>query len=310
PRLVLCRMCARLPAPRLPRQRCVRAPWPTACRWRSSSGTPWSPRGSPCKQGVRRRVHSCVHRETHGEFAVKVVDKRAAGTGDTGGVFFGTQQVKQAVGLHPHVVRLVGHVETSGRLCLVLDLLSGGMLPDRIVALSHYSEKCAAELVRNVLSALAHVHSRGYLHRDLKPENLLLRHRATAASSDTAWLSDVCLADFGLAGKILGGACCGTPPYIAPEVIMAGYYGTQSQPYDAKCDIWSLGVVSYLLLSGRMPFGGHSHRETFRRIVSNDWGFIGEIWKKISPNATAFVAACLTPDANKRPSAKELLHHA
>ncbi|ORC90299.1 myosin light chain kinase, partial [Trypanosoma theileri] len=263
----------------------------------------------PIGEGAYAVVYKCVDRKTKQEFAVKVVNKGKAGPKDIDSLDFEIR-VMEKIGHHPHVVGLIDHFESESRIYLVLDLLNGGMLFNHIVRLSHYSEKSAADLVKNLLSALAHIHSKGIIHRDLKPENLLLRHKDDSSANGVSYLSDICLADFGLAGTIPSRVCCGSPSYIAPEVINVGYYLTQREPYDEKCDIWSLGVITYILLSGRMPFGAGSYKDTFRRIVSNKWSFSEDIWNSISPTAKAFITACLTQDPKQRPSAQELLKHA
>ncbi|KEG13520.1 myosin light chain kinase [Trypanosoma grayi] len=266
-------------------------------------------KGDPLGKGTYAVVYKCIDRKTRKEFAVKIVDKSIAGPKDMDNLDFEIR-VMERVGFHPHVVRLIDYYKTEKHIYLVLDLLTGGMLFSRIVELSHYSERYAANLVRNFLSALAHIHSKGIIHRDLKPENLLLRHSKGSSINRLSYHSDVCIADFGLAGTIPSRVCCGSPSYIAPEVINVGYYHRQQEPYNEKCDVWSLGVITYILLSGRMPFFGSTHNAIFSRIVSNQWTFSDDIWDNISPAAKSFVSACMTPDPKRRPSANDLLKHA
>lgn len=258
-------------------------------------------------KGAYAVVYECVKNGTNEHYAVKVVDKSKAGPRDIDDISHEIN-IMEAIGYHSNVVQMYEYFQTDRHLYIVMDLLSGGMLFDRIVQLKHYSEKNAAELVRNLLSALAHIHSKNIIHRDLKPENLLLRYSESAAPSGTSYLTDVCLADFGLAGYVPSSTCCGSPSYIAPEVINVGYYRTQTEPYDAKCDIWSLGVITYILLSGKMPFHGANFRETFQRIVANQWDFVGDIWGRVTSTAKEFIKRCLIADPKRRPSAKELLN--
>ncbi|RHW73061.1 protein kinase [Trypanosoma brucei equiperdum] len=261
---------------------------------------------TPIGKGTFALVYKCVNRITKESYAVKIVDKNMTLPNDIQSVSLEVHIMKQ-IGNHPHVARLVDYFETRESIYIVMDLLSGGMVFDRIAELSHYDEKIAADLVRNVLSGLVHIHSRGIIHRDLKPENLLLRPQRD--SDDTLWLSDVCISDFGLASTGPGKACCGTAKYIAPEVVKVGYYGTVKGTYDNKCDVWSLGVITFVLLSGKMPFYGATHREIFRRIVDGKWSFGGPIWNTISLMGKSFIRSCLTRDPAKRPSARELLNH-
>lgn len=253
-------------------------------------------------------VYECVHRETGEVYAVKVVDKTKTGPKDIDDL---THEINimSIIGYHPHVVQMIEYFSTERHLYIVMDLLSGGMLFDRIVQLKHYSEQNAAELVRNFLSSLNHIHSKGIIHRDLKPENLLLRYSESSAPSTASHLTDVCLADFGLAGYVPSTTCCGSPSYIAPEVINVGYYLSNANPYDSKCDIWSLGVITYILISGKMPFHGSNFKETFSRIVAGKWGFVGDIWSKVTPAAKDFITQCLRMNPKERPCAAELLRH-
>lgn len=264
--------------------------------------------GEQIGKGAYAVVFECTHQETQQVYAVKVVDKTKTGPKDIDDITHEIN-VMGTIGYHPNVVQMIEYFSTERHLYLILDLLNGGMLFNRIVQLKHYSESDAAALVRNVLSALAHIHSKGIIHRDLKPENLLLRHRPGSPTGSNSCLTDVCLADFGLAGFVPSSTCCGSPSYIAPEVINVGYYRSREQPYDSKCDIWSLGVITYILLSGKMPFHGRTFKETFECIVNNRWGFSGEAWKTLTPAASDFIKDCLTPDPDLRPSAASLLHH-
>lgn len=262
--------------------------------------------GDELGKGAYATVYKCTHKETGEISAVKVVDKTKAGPKDIDDVLHEVNMMK-TVGYHPHVVQLKEYFDTPKNMFLVLDLLSGGMLFDRIVQIKHYSEQTSSKLIKNFLLALEHIHSKGIMHRDLKPENLLLKHNSNG--NDETHLTDVALADFGLAGKIPGQTCCGSPSYIAPEVINVGYLRTQKEPYDAKCDVWSLGVITYILLSGKMPFHGRIYKETFQKIVKNQWNFVGDIWDQISPSAKDFIKTMLTPDPKLRPSATEALKH-
>lgn len=264
--------------------------------------------GDELGKGAYATVYRCKHRKTGETWAVKVVDKSKAGPKDINDVQHEVTMMK-TVGHHPHVVQLIEFFDTPQNMYLVLELLEGGMLFDRIVQLKHYSEACASRLIKNFLLALEHIHSKGIMHRDLKPENLLLKRTEKTYPDDISHLTDCALADFGLAGRPPGQTCCGSPSYIAPEVINVGYLRTQKEPYDARCDIWSLGVIAYILLSGKMPFHGRNFKETFNKIVKNQWGFVGDVWDKVSPQAKDFVKVMLTADYKQRPTATVALKH-
>lgn len=144
---------------------------------------------------------------------------------------------------HANIVRMRGVYDTPKTFYMVLELMTGGELFDRIVSKGKYSEKEASDVVRNLADALHYCHQRGVVHRDLKPENLLY--------SDTTDAAQIKIADFGLAKLLnqtqLMATACGTPGYVAPEILLG-------KPYSDKVDMWSLGVITYILLCGFPPF--------------------------------------------------------
>merc|ERR1712000_656975 len=144
---------------------------------------------------------------------------------------------------HPNIISLEEVFDTPDTLYLVMELITGGELFDKITEIGAYSEQTAAELVKNIVSAVKYLHDRGIAHRDLKPTNLLLK--------DDEDLTNVKIADFGLS-KIMGDntmmqTACGTPIYVAPEVL-------SGEAYEKEVDMWSIGVITYILLCGFPPF--------------------------------------------------------
>ena len=127
-------------------------------------------------------------------------------------------------------------------MCLVLSLLEGGELFDRIIDKGHFTEKDASNQFVQMLSALSYLHDKNIVHRDLKPENLLYQTKDDNSA--------IKLIDFGLAGSLNTGLLktpCGTPNYVAPEIL-------RQKPYDTKVDMWSIGVILYIILCGFPPF--------------------------------------------------------
>jgi len=156
---------------------------------------------------------------------------------------------------HPNIIQLMEVVDTPDTLYLVLEFVSGGELFDAIVNKGSYSETDAAKIVRQIMEAIQYVHSLGIAHRDLKPENLLL-------SGEEGKADFIKIADFGLSkdfGEEQLSTSCGTPDYVAPEVLMG-------EPYDKSVDIWSIGVITYVLLCGFPPFYGDSQKELFKAL--------------------------------------------
>jgi calcium/calmodulin-dependent protein kinase I len=162
---------------------------------------------------------------------------------------------------HPHIIRLYETFEDPKFYYLVTEEMYGGELFDRVVAKSYYNEKEARDVTKILLEALKYCHSQQVAHRDLKPENLLLQ----SADND----SDLKIADFGFAKRCTGGeAClttqCGTPGYVAPEILEGVPYGTSS-------DMWSIGVIVYILLGGYPPFIEQDQKKLFFRIRKGEY---------------------------------------
>ncbi|XP_058390925.1 calcium/calmodulin-dependent protein kinase type 1B isoform X2 [Diceros bicornis minor] len=179
----------------------------------------------------------------------------------------------------------------------VLRRVTGGELFDRIMERGSYTEKDASHLVGQVLGAVSYLHSLGIVHRDLKPENLLY---ATPFED-----SKIMVSDFGLskiqAGNMLGTAC-GTPGYVAPELL-------EQKPYGKAVDVWALGVISYILLCGYPPFYDESDPELFSQILRASYEFDSPFWDDISESAKDFIRHLLERDPQKRFTCQQALQH-
>lgn len=181
--------------------------------------------------------------------------------------------------------------------------IDGGELFDRIIELHHYNEKEAARLFKQILQAVAHLHEKGICHRDLKPENLLLSSRAEDAV--------VKVADFGFAANCKVNpemtALVGTPPYMACELVFLRHQDDGG--YSIQVDMWSLGVILYILLSGIHPFQLDDEEEMLTNIENCQWGWVGDAWKTISKEGKDMVMRLLEPDPRRRLTAKQALEH-
>lgn len=197
---------------------------------------------------------------------------------------------------HPNVTYLRGTYEDPQNVHLVMDLCGGGELFDAIIKRGKYSEKDAADLIRTIVSVVAHCHSMGVIHRDLKPENFLLQ------SKDPK--SPVLCTDFGLSVFFKPGEkfkdIVGSAYYVAPEVL--------KRDYGPEADIWSCGVILYILLSGMPPFWGDSENEIFRSILRGKLDFKTDPWPLISDEARTCVAKMLDMNPKKRATADEILN--
>ena len=209
---------------------------------------------------------------------------------------------------HPHIIKLYDVYEDSKSIHLVTELCTGGELYDRIIAKTHspeghYSEYDAGRIIRNVLEAISYCHNvKNIVHRDLKPENFLLLNK----NDD----SPVKIIDFGLSRQtdVEGGGIMqtrvGTVYYVAPEVF------TSKDHYTCKCDIWSIGVITYVLLCGYPPFLGQSDAATLDLVKNAIVDFPPEgTWDDITDEAKEFIQYLLNPNPELRPTADEALQH-
>ncbi|CAE8591961.1 unnamed protein product, partial [Polarella glacialis] len=198
---------------------------------------------------------------------------------------------------HPNIVRFQESFEDRRCLYIVLELCEGGELFDRIVQAGHLTEGHAASVVRDMLLAINYLHLNHIMHRDLKPENFLL------STVEEVGKSPLKMIDFGLASRFTPGVPArtkaGTPNYIAPEVL--------SGRYDEKVDIWSLGVLMYLLLSGTHPFTGKTVDQVLKKVTLGSFTTDGKAWRGVSSEAKAMVKACLLKTPMVRPTAAQAL---
>ncbi|XWS61837.1 hypothetical protein CRYUN_Cryun07bG0159700 [Craigia yunnanensis] len=198
---------------------------------------------------------------------------------------------------HPNVVDLKAVYEDEDFVHLVMELCAGGELFHRLEKYGRFSEFEACVLFKHLIEVVKYCHDNGIVHRDLKPENILL---ATKSSS-----SPIKLADFGLATYIKQGqslhGTVGSPFYIAPEVLVGGY--------NQAADVWSAGVILYILLSGMPPFGGKTKSKIFDAVRAAELRFLPDPWDHISVSARDLIIGMLSVDPSKRLTAAQVLAH-
>lgn len=250
--------------------------------------------------GVSGTVCLGVHRRSNVQYAVKILNKRKVKLEKLKQI---EQEIRLMVALdHPSILRLHEVFETRETIFMVLELCQGGELLERLHAQEgeKFPEKVACQYVYTILSAVRYCHSHDIVHRDLKLENFLFETKAHD--------SDLKLIDFGLsqyfrpttADEMLTKSC-GTPYYVSPEVLEGSY--------NLKCDVWSVGVIAYMLLSGSPPFSGKADAETLQAVRSGRWRFNENQFRYVSHSAKSFIRACLERSLNKRPSSEEALKH-
>ena len=200
---------------------------------------------------------------------------------------------------HPNIIQLIEVFEDAKYVHLVTEHCSGGELFDRIVAMGRYSEHEAARLLHKILLAVNNLHHNNVCHRDLKPENFMFKDKTATA--------ELKLIDFGLSkffdkfGYAEMRSLVGTPNYVAPEVLR--------KEYGPKCDIWSVGVIMYVILSGQLPFAADTLPETYERIAVGEYCVTAEIWRNVSPHAIDLLRKLLVVDPELRFSAEQALAH-
>ncbi|KAL3852250.1 hypothetical protein ACJMK2_015918 [Sinanodonta woodiana] len=198
---------------------------------------------------------------------------------------------------HPNIVQLLDVFEDKNYVYLVMELVTGGELFDRIVEKGSYTEKDASNLIRQVLEAVDYMHEQGVVHRDLKPENLLYY----SIDED----SKIMISDFGLSKMEDSGTmatACGTPGYVAPEVLA-------QKPYGKEVDVWSIGVIAYILLCGYPPFYDENDAALFQQILRAEYEFDSPYWDDISDSARDFIRNLMCKDASARFTCKGAIAH-
>jgi len=248
-------------------------------------------------RGAFSVVHETIHTATGQLFAVKIIKKESVKLDEKTQKRLETEVAILRSVRHPSIIPLHDIIETPTDLYLIMPLVSGGELFDKIVEKGFYCERDASTVIKNVIHAIQYLHEQKIAHRDLKPENLLLM-----AGDDTK----VMISDFGLS-RILGDTsfaftACGTPYYVAPEVVSGIGYGKE-------VDLWSIGVITYFLLAGFPPFMGDTLREIVEQIINGDFNFPSPYWDNISDSAKDFVTNLLEVDKTKRLTAAQALEH-
>lgn len=247
-------------------------------------------------RGSFSRVVRVEHKSTRQPYAIKMIETRyREGREVCESELCVLRRVR-----HTNIIQLMEVFETTERVYMVMELATGGELFDRIIARGSFTERDATRVLQMVLDGVKYLHTLGITHRDLKPENLLYYHPGAD--------SKIIITDFGLASsRKKGDEClmkttCGTPEYIAPEILVR-------KPYTNAVDMWALGVISYILLSGTMPFEDDNRMRLYRQILKGKYSFSGEPWPSVSNLAKDFVERILTVDPSERLTAGQALKH-
>ncbi|CAL8989991.1 unnamed protein product [Prunus brigantina] len=250
-----------------------------------------------CEELGRGRFGVVFKAQRNGDvFAVKSIDKRIADSGDSldAQCLLTEPKILKLLASHPNVINLHDLYEDDDHLHMVLDLCDA---PDlyRRVTLGVFSEPDAASVMAQLMLAVAHCHRLGVAHRDIKPDNILFDGRDRLR-----------LADFGSAetfgdGETMSGLV-GTPYYVAPELVAGREYGE-------KVDVWSSGVVLYIMLAGFPPFYGETAAEIFEAVLRANLRFPSRVFNGVSASVKDLLRRMLCKDVSRRFSAEQVLRH-
>ncbi|XP_042571490.1 death-associated protein kinase 2-like isoform X2 [Cyprinus carpio] len=246
-------------------------------------------------------VKRCKEKSTGVEYAAKFIKKRQSKVGRRG---VRREEIEREVDIlqdlqHPNIITLHDVYENRTDVVLILELVSGGELFDFLARKESLSEEEATEFIKQILNGVQYLHSKKIAHFDLKPENIMLL-------DNNIHLPRIKLIDFGLAHRIKDGVefknIFGTPEFVAPEIVNYEQLGLEA-------DMWSIGVITYILLSGASPFLGDSNQETLANISAVDFEFAEEFFGSTSELAKSFIRQLLVKDTRKRLKIQDALNH-
>ncbi|XP_024362341.1 calcium-dependent protein kinase 4 [Physcomitrium patens] len=253
--------------------------------------------GRKLGQGQFGTTYLCVEKTTGKEYACKSIAKRKLISQEDVDDVRRELHIMHHLSGHPNIVTIKGAYEDQVSVHLVMELCAGGELFDRIIQRGHYSEAQAAELCRVIVGVVETCHSLGVMHRDLKPENFLLSDPSENAALKT---TDFGLSVFFKPGEVFTDVV-GSPYYVAPEVLR--------KHYGPEADVWSAGVILYILLSGVPPFWAETEQGIFEQVLAGELDFVSEPWPSISESAKDLIRRMLDPVAKRRLKAHQVLSH-
>jgi len=245
---------------------------------------------------IRSQVKIATHKTDGTTWAVKIIKKQSLMEDEQKSLQDEVNVLEKLQ--HPNIVQLKEVFDCHNNFYMVMELCLGGELFDRIVEREHYTESQARQCLKEVTEAIAYCHAQNIAHRDLKPENLLY-----ASDDDDAGIK---VADFGLAvlldDNTLTHTACGTPGYVAPEILRNAWYGIQ-------VDVWSLGVIAYILLCGFPPFYDEDNLRLYEHIKRGVYDYPSPFWDHVSDTAKDLIDHMLVVNPKKRYTAAQVLAH-
>ena len=243
-------------------------------------------------------VNLGIHKKTGQQVAIKILNKENIKTPDD------KELVRIEIGIlklchHPNIVRLLDHLENNDYIYIVTEYIEGGTLGQYIKKKKfNFSERQATNIMSQIASGVKYLHQYGIVHRDLKPDNIMITQQ-----NDFGVIK---IMDFGLSKIVSPNESMadgyGTLSYVAPEVLLR-------TPYNKEVDIWSMGVILYYILSGKLPFRGRKEQEVAEKIVYDELEFDDDEWEIRSQSAIDLIKSCLEKSKEKRISIDEFINH-
>ncbi|PNI25153.1 DAPK3 isoform 4 [Pan troglodytes] len=246
-------------------------------------------------------VRKCRQKGTGKEYAAKFIKKRRLSSSRRG---VSREEIEREVNIlreirHPNIITLHDIFENKTDVVLILELVSGGELFDFLAEKESLTEDEATQFLKQILDGVHYLHSKRIAHFDLKPENIMLLDKNVPNPR-------IKLIDFGIAHKIEAGNefknIFGTPEFVAPEIV-------NYEPLGLEADMWSIGVITYILLSGASPFLGETKQETLTNISAVNYDFDEEYFSNTSELAKDFIRRLLVKDPKRRMTIAQSLEH-
>jgi len=251
-------------------------------------------------EGTLATVYKVKNIYTESECAMKVIKRSMSNDLDKEKELYNEINILRTMD-HPNILKILEFFSTNNNYCIITELCPGGELFQQIVDAGPFNETYSAYVMYQLLSAVNYCHKMKIIHRDIKPENILI------VGKNQEGLPRIKLCDFSLSklcslrGSMIQKKIVGAAYYIAPEVLR--------KKYNEKCDLWSCGVIMYILLSGRPPFDGENDKEIIANVTSGEFDLNNPPFNTISKNAKDLIKKLLNVNVEKRITAEEALNH-